>query len=97
MFNKIATFANGVFAAIKAFGIQLIAIPSSFVQHISAVIHDTIVGVSNHVIAVVKAIHAFVASVTNHLTLLVMPAPKPMVAPVQTVAKQSTAPAEKTA
>lgn len=97
MFNKIATFANGVFAAIKAFGIQLIAIPSSFVQHISAMIHDTIVGVSNHVIAVVRAVHSFVASVTNHLTLLVTPAPKAVVAPVQTpaaVTKQST---EKTA
>ncbi len=26
MFNKIATFANGIFAAVKAFGIHLIAL-----------------------------------------------------------------------
>jgi len=81
MFNKLATFTSGIFAAVKQIGIQIVAIPSSFVQHVSAIFHDALVGTMNHLIAVVKAVHTFVASVTNHLTLLFTPAPKPIVVP----------------
>jgi hypothetical protein len=92
MFNKLATFASGIVNAIKAFAIQCVAVPAGFVQHVSAVVHDAVLGTMNHIAAAVKAIHGFVATVTNHLTLLVTPAPKPIAMPPQQAAKQAETP-----
>jgi len=96
MFNKLATFFQGVTTAVKTVLVQCVALPVSFVAHVSAVIHDFVMGVANHAVAIVKTVHGFVTSITSHLTLLVTPTPKPAPTPpladVQGQAKQAKAP-----
>ena len=79
MFAKLETFVKGIFNAVKNLVTNTVGVGASFVQHVSTVTYNAILGTLNHVVAVFQHFHGFVMSVMSHISLLISPTPKPTV------------------